>query len=308
MNDQAPIVLFCYNRPWHVEQTLNALSLNHGADQSVLYIFCDGPKAEATQEQIEKINEVRKVVRQKKWCKEVYIKENPINKGLAVSIVTGVTEIVKKYGKVIVLEDDVVTSKGFLEYMNSALNFYLETERVMHISAYMYPHKQRLPETFFYEVPYPGGGWATWERAWKYYDDDVVGLYDYWKNHWNIFNKFGGDYLQKQLEQNYNGSLHTWFIKWHAVLLQRNGLTLYPHTSLTNNIGFDDTGSNCFSTNKFDVWDLAQHVHVGSVPIKENRKAARIIYQFYQGKWYNKRNRMKFYKLIKSILCLGPNR
>jgi len=115
----APIVLFCYNRPWHVEQTLEALSKNELADQSILYIYCDGPKPDATEEQIAKIAEVRQVIRKKQWCKEIHIIENDKNKGLGTSIIDGVSEIIKIYKKVIVLEDDLLTSPFFLDYMNN---------------------------------------------------------------------------------------------------------------------------------------------------------------------------------------------
>lgn len=158
MNTLAPIVLFTYNRPHHTQKTLQALMQNELADKSVLYIYCDGAKEHATETDKTNITEVRKVVRSKQWCKEVHIIEAEKNKGLAKSIISAVTEIVGKYGKIIVLEDDIITSKGFLRYMNDALSIYQTQDKVMHVSAYMYPHKERLPETFFFEVPYPGGG------------------------------------------------------------------------------------------------------------------------------------------------------
>ena len=93
----APIILFCYNRPWHVEQTLVALSRNELANKSILYIYCDGPKADASEEQYQKIKEVHDVVRKHQWCKEVHVVEAEKNKGLAKSVIHGVTEIVEKY-------------------------------------------------------------------------------------------------------------------------------------------------------------------------------------------------------------------
>jgi GT2 family glycosyltransferase len=99
--DLAPIVLFTYNRPWHTEQTLNALMLNEYADQSDLYIYCDGFKSKASKSDIENIELVRTIVRKNKWCKNVYIIESKSNIGLADSIIGGVTEIINKYGKII---------------------------------------------------------------------------------------------------------------------------------------------------------------------------------------------------------------
>lgn len=297
----APIVVFSYNRPDHLRHTLESLSKNDLADASVLFIYCDGAKKDSTKEQIDRIQKNRDIAHSAIGFKEVFVIEREYNFGLADNIIGAVTEIVNKFGRVITLEDDVITSRGFLRYMNDALDTYEDDEQVMHVSAYMYPHKQKLPETFFYEVPYPGGGWATWKRAWDHFSNDIEELYTYWKSRWRYFNKYGGNYLQKQLEANYFGTMYTWFIKWHAVVLQRCGLTLYPHSSLTNNIGFDSSGSNCGTMTKFDILDPADYVSVKRTKIKENRKAARIIYHFYSGHWYSKRYRNQWKEKIKQI-------
>lgn len=297
----SPIVIFSYDRPSHLQQTLDALSKNKLADQSDLFIYCDGAKATASQEQLRRIADNRKVAHAAQGFNSVTVIERPQNIGLKANIVGAVTEIVNQYGRVITLEDDIVTSSGFLRFMNEALEMYRDDEQVMHISGYMWPHLWPLPETFFYEVPYPGGGWATWARAWQYYDDDAAKLYYHWKNRWNEFNKFGADYLQKQLVANYKGQLNTWFIKWHAVLLERGGLTLYPRKSLTNNIGFDELATNCTAINTFDVVPV-ESVCVRRIPIYESKLAAHEIYAFYQGRWYNKRRRNALLNKIKNII------
>ena len=301
----SPILVFSYNRPSHLRRTLEALSNNDLASESILYIYCDGAKEDATEEQKLRVSENREVAHSAKGFKELHVVEREKNVGLKVNIVNAVTEVVNRFGRVITLEDDVVTSKGFLRYMNDALDLYADEEKVMHVSAYMWPHKGKLPDTFFFEVPYPGGGWATWARAWKHYNDDCGYLYDYWKNDWDRFNRFGGDYLQRQLEANYRGTMNTWFIKWHAVMLMREGLTLYPHTSLTNNIGFDSEATNCYVTTKFDVDKLAEQVSVKPIALEENKKASRIIYDFYQGHWYNRRRRKQMISKVLSKLHLS---
>lgn len=299
----APVIIFSYNRPNHLRQTLDALAKNTLASQSVLYIYCDGSKENASEEQVTKVQENRRVAHAAIGFAEINVIERETNIGLAANIVGAVTEILNQYGRVITLEDDVITSPGFLRYMNDALEMYKDDEQVMHISSYTWPHRGKLPDTFFYEVPYPGGGWATWQRAWKHYTDDVEPLYDYWSTRWDEFNKFGGNYLQSQLEKNYHGVMKTWFIKWHAVMLQRGALTLYPGQSLTNNIGFDDQGTNCYITDKFDVVPV-DSIEVKRRPIKENKRAAREIYAFYQGRWYNRRRRTQMINKILSFLHL----
>lgn len=300
--DIAPIIIFTYNRPDHLKRTLDSLSRNPLSRESVLYVFCDGAKDNDSDANKGKIERTRLIAHGAEGFKDVHVVERERNYGLARNIVDAVTRIVNEYGRVITLEDDVVTSSGFLRYMNDALETYKDEEKVMHISAYMYPHKGRLPETFFFPVPYPGGGWATWARAWKYYNDDTETLYEQWKDRWNEFDVLGGDYLSRQLIANKKGTLRTWFVKWHAVMMSRKALTLYPHQSLTNNIGFDNQATNCSPTSQFDVKELAESVRVDKVPVKVSRKASRIIYDFYQGHWYNKRRRKAMvHRIIRAL-------
>ncbi|MFC2114558.1 glycosyltransferase family 2 protein [Bacteroidota bacterium] len=156
MSDQAavaPICLFVYNRPKHTLQTLQSLKGNLLADQSVLYVFADGPKDGASDDAIKRINEVREIVSREKWCREVHVIISDQNKGLANSIIKGVTETVSRHGKVIVLEDDLLLSEGFLTYMNNALDFYENQEEVMHIAGFAPDFGKDMPETFFFPVP-----------------------------------------------------------------------------------------------------------------------------------------------------------
>jgi hypothetical protein len=297
----APIVVFSYNRPDHLRRTLEALARNDLAEQSVLYIYCDGAKPNASEDQKLRVAENREVAHAALGFKEVHVVEREKNVGLKDNIVGAVTEIVNQYGRVITLEDDVVSSVGFLRFMNDALEVYKDEERVMHVSAYMYPHKGRLPETFFYPVPYPGGGWATWQRAWNSYNDNTQELYEYWKDKWDEFDVYGGNYLSKQLKRNYKGTMNTWFVKWHGVMMQKKALTLYPGCSLSNNFGFDDMATNCYTTNKFDVIPVS-YVRVEKLPVVVNKKASKVIYDFYQGHWYNRRRRNALLKRVKRTI------
>jgi acetyltransferase-like isoleucine patch superfamily enzyme len=282
--DLAPVVLFVYNRPWHTEQTLKALAKNELANQSVLFVYSDGVKENAAEEQVERVREVRKLVLSKQWCKEVHIIESLTNKGLAESIITGVTEVVQKYGRIIVLEDDIISSKGFLRFMNDALDIYESENRVMHITGFMYPHRnKKLPETFFYPLPYPGGGWATWNRAWNYFNNDHHFLYNYFDRNklWRKFNTASGKYLQYQLEQNIAGTMKTWFIKWHACLIMQGGLTLFPNKSLIHNSGFDGSGEHCGTSSVFNG-EIIERVHVEKTHITSSKLAKKIIFDFYR--------------------------
>ena len=279
----SPITLFVYNRPTHTKRTLDALALNPEAMESELYIFCDGLKTNDNLDSLKKINEVVGIAKRETRFKKTYVQVSEKNKGLAKSIIEGVTEIVEKHGRVIVLEDDIETSKGFLKFMNDALVFYENNDEVMHISGYMYPHKEALPVTFFFNVPLCWG-WATWSRAWKYFNNDSVFLWNELKhkNLLNKFDKFGGDYLSSQLAHNISGKLNTWFVKWHASVLLQNGYTLYPKKSLIENIGFDNSGVHNGTHTEFKIGDLSNNINVKKIELLENQKAAEVIRNFYQ--------------------------
>lgn len=302
----SPIVLFVYNRPWHTKQTLNALMQNELASESTLYILADGPKENASLGELEKIQETREIIKSKQWCKEVIVHEKEENDGLAKSIITGVTQIINRFGKIIVLEDDIVTSKGFLKYMNDALNFYEEEEKVFHISGYMYPHSERLPRTFFYNVPLCWG-WATWKRAWQFFNDNTNELIQFFdrSNKWDELNKFGGNYLEKQLRDNAEGKIRTWFVKWHGSVLIKNGYCLFPGNSLVNNIGFDSTGVHNKTTNGFAHNRLASSIPIEKIAVTESKKAEKIIKDFYKDLAFSNVRKNKK-NILKNLLSYFP--
>jgi acetyltransferase-like isoleucine patch superfamily enzyme len=295
----APIVLFAYNRPDHTKKTLDALATNPEARESHLYIYCDGPKSESDNGNQSKMDQVISIAKKENRFRNVNVTIQKKNKGLANSIIDGVTETVNKYGKVIVLEDDLVTSVGFLKYMNDALQRYQDNPKVMHVSGYMYPHKEQLPETFFFKVPLCWG-WATWSRAWECFNNDSIKL---WceigaQGQFSNFDKFGGDYLSSQLAYNISGKLNTWFIKWHASVFLKDGYTLYPKKSLVDNIGFDDSGVHNRFNDEFKNKDLINNINVDDIEVVENENAKMIIKSFYNV-LTQKPNKNSFQEFIK---------
>lgn len=313
----APIVLFVYNRPWHTRQTLEALAVNKLADQSELFVFADGPKLNASPEDIARIIKVRGIIKEKQWCKSIKIIESEINKGLADSIISGVTRIVNEYGKIIVLEDDIVTSPGFLKYMNDALNLYSSEVKVMHVSGYMFPVKKKLPQTFFYNST-SCWGWGTWARAWKYFDKDAKKLSGliYNKGLIKKFNIQNSYPFYSHLEDNVSGKLNTWAIKWYASVFLESGFALHPYPSLTNNIGHDSSGVHCSNNNKYHWEMLAKEIFVKKTRLKERSYVINAMAGFNLNRKHIRLFRFK--KLLKSRLKIlgifnhsmanGPNK
>jgi hypothetical protein len=243
----APIVLFVYNRPEHARKTLESLEKNDLAKESDLFIFADGPKNGITEEQIEKIKEVREIIREKKWCANIHITEREKHLGLAGSIIAGVTEIVNKFGKIIVLEDDLLLSKNFLKYMNAALNKFENEERVMQISGYMFPVEISAENNVFL-LPFTNSwGWATWKRVWDNFDESASGTKILDENS-ELRKKFdlNDSYpYYKMLKKQQAGEVDSWAIRFYLSVFLKNGSTLYPRKTLVNNIGFDGSGIHC---------------------------------------------------------------
>jgi hypothetical protein len=240
---KAPIAFFAYKRPQHTLQSLESLAQNEGAAESELFIFCDAPKR---QEDQESVKQVREVVRSKQWCGTVNIIERETNLGLANSIIRGVTDLCDEYGSVIVIEDDLVLSPFFLNYMNKALNLYKNEPSVMQISGYMFPVKLEL-ETDAIFLPFSTSwGWATWQRAWKCFDLSMSG-YEQLKEESLLRYKFDLDASYpyfKMLESQRINQIDSWAIVWYLSVFMRQGMTLFPTQSLVRNIGFDGSGTH----------------------------------------------------------------
>jgi hypothetical protein len=251
MTTLSPIVFFAYNRPEHTRKSLESLAECEKAAESELYIFCDGPRTSDDRDQVEK---VREVVESRQWCKKVHITKRDKNWGLANSIIQGVTEIINQAGRIIVLEDDLVLSPHFLNYMNDALEYYKNTPEVMHISGYMFPVKGNLPETFFYRAT-SCSGWATWKRAWEKFEPDSKKLITRINTSRlrKEFNINGSMHYYRMLREQDQGKIDSWAIRWYASVFLNHGLCLHPGKSYVNNIGHDGSGVHCASMDVFDV-------------------------------------------------------
>ncbi|KKQ86164.1 MAG: Methyltransferase FkbM family [Candidatus Woesebacteria bacterium GW2011_GWB1_38_8] len=276
----APIVLFTYNRPRHLRRTIKSLQNNTLAEKSELFVFSDGPKDKNAEEDVVNVRNYLKTV---KGFNKVVIVPRKFNCGLAKNITNGVNRIVNQYGRVIVVEDDLICAKGFLKYMNDSLELYKNNFRVMHISGYVVPVKVILPSIFFYRQA-SCWGWATWKRAWKYYTSDTKYLLKYilQKNLSSEFNLNNSYDFLGQLKANLKGDLNTWAIKWYASVFINGGLCLHPGKSLVQNIGTDSSGTHFGLTKDYEHMHLANYVKVEDIPVIESLYAVQSIANFFK--------------------------
>lgn len=270
-----PICLFTYNRYKEIRQTVEALQRNFLASKSDLIIFSDGPR---NKQDSLNVSKVRQYIRKITGFKSVEIIEFPTNKGLANSIISGVTRIIEQFDTVIVLEDDLVTSPNFLDFMNQALLFYQEKKRVLSISGYSFSINHSNDYQYDMELNYRASswGWATWVDRWKQIDWEIR---DYSSFKLNFvkrlqFNRGGSD-MSHMLDKQMHGQINSWAIRFCYHQYKYDYLDVSPVISKVMNIGFTQDGTNCkYESTRFktilDISDKRSFVFSDELIVDKN--------------------------------------
>jgi hypothetical protein len=248
----APIALFAFNRPHHLDRTLSALAENHGATLHAVIAFSDGPRNQAD---LPKILQTRKVLadwQAKRLFHSFTIIERNRNSGLAKSVITGVTELCRTHGQVIVLEDDLITSPYFLEYMRNGLAMYANDSRVASLHGYAFPMHVHLPETYFLAGA-DCWGWGTWQRSWQHFESNGARLLSELRQRKACYRfDVDGSYpYTRMLKRQLQGQNNSWAIRWRASAFLADMVSLHPARSLVANIGLDGSGTHCPESDAF---------------------------------------------------------
>lgn len=231
----APVLLFCFKRLTVLKQTVDALQNNFLAEDTELFVFSDGAK---NLDDVEEIQEVRSFLKTIKGFRSVEIFEAPTNVGLAGSIIKGVTKMFQAYDKVIVLEDDLLTSRNFLSFMNQALNYYQEMN-VFSVSGFSFPIAGAPLDSVYFTTRSSSWGWATWKDRWQNIDWQVED-YEKLKGSPKIrrsFNRMGSD-LAGMLDRQMEGKIDSWAIRWCYHQFKQQSFTVFPVLSKVQNNGF----------------------------------------------------------------------
>ena len=259
----APVLLFTYNRLSHTQRCVEALLKNHLSSESELFIYSDAAKDIAQQESVK---EVRNFIHTIQGFKAITIIERDKNWGLAKNIIDGVTTQVNRYGKVIVLEDDLVVAPFFLQFMNEALETYKDEPKIGHIQACDFTQDPSLPDTFL--IKFTGSwGWATWDRAWKHFNPSGKELLQEMQKRQltHAFDMNGKYGFTRMLRRQIEGKNNSWAIRWNASLFLKDILSLNVGRSLVQNEGFD----------------MQQLPVIPISPIEENLKARQAYIRYY---------------------------
>lgn len=280
MSPLAPIALFVYQRIHETTITVNALKNNELAPESDLFIFSDAARTDASAANVAMVREYLKSI---DGFKSVTVIERERNLGLSQSIVSGVGDLTGRFGKVIVVEDDLETSRYFLRFMNEGLNAYKDDTRVISIHGYVYPVHGDLPQTFFLRGA-DCWGWATWKRGWDLYHPDGKQLLEQLKQQrsTNDFD-FNDSYpYTRMLKQQIKGKNDSWAVRWYASAFLSNALTLYPGRSLVNNISSDHLGTHTKQLPAFQAELSSAPIPVETIPVEDHTDARKHFERFFR--------------------------
>lgn len=279
MSSLAPIVLFTYKRLDTLQQTVNALAANYLADESDLIIYSDGGKNSEDQLIIETTRAFLKTIT---GFKTISIYESTVNKGLATSIIDGVTEVTNKCGKAIILEDDLVTSKNFLVFMNNALAFYQDNPKILSISGYSPIINGIDPTDVYYTFRSSSWGWATWANRWNKIDWSCSYYFSSFRNDWMAkmrFNHMGSD-MSLMIKRQMQNKIDSWAIRFSFHQFEYKLFSVHPAISKVENIGLSEKDAtntvqkynrfkSSFDTTELSVFNFNNDVQLNSLIIKQ---------------------------------------
>ena len=241
-SDFAPVAIFAFNRPDHLNRLLESLKNNNSCHKMKFWIFIDGPRNGSDDKPIES---VISIATKFSLDYDVEIIRNESNVGLSASLIRGITKVLTIHSKIIVLEDDLFLSKHFLNFCNQGLVLYENNSKVASIHGFSYPISDEHDTPYFLRGA-DCWGWATWRDRWQLFECDSEKLYKELqrRNLSQDFDLSGAARSMQMLKRQADGILDSWAIRWHASMFLADRLTLYPNISLVRNEGRDGTGTH----------------------------------------------------------------
>ena len=284
MNEYYPIAVFCYNRPVHLQRTIEALKNNEGAAQSELWIFSDGP---ARKEDYDSVQAVRDFADKVSGFKNIFVIKSDDNKGLACSIIDGVSQVLQNASACIVLEDDLETSPYFLRFLNKGLSLYANDPDIFSISGYCPPIA--IPEDYPHEAfRFPrinSWGWGTWHDRWSRVDWDVSDFDAFISNKKSVkkLSSQGKD-LPVMLLKQQTGKIGSWAVRFNQACFEEGKTNIYPVRSLVRNMGVDGTGTHMRATKKY--FTRLSEKRPEPLPARTNDAISKAFRHFYTPSFY----------------------
>lgn len=313
----APIAFFCFNRADKTKLVLEELAKNDLAKDSDIYIFCDGPR---NIKDLHALKEVHSVIDAIQGFRNIYVTKREINHGVKPSIVSGITQVLDQHERVIVIEDDIVTSKDFLKFINQSLEFYKEEKNIWCVAGFNYPKNIiTYPENYQEDIFFIKGrncawGWGTWKDRWSKIDFEISDFNEFIKDKKAVkeFNKAGGN-MAEMLRLQKEGKINTWDIQMSYTMFKNNGYTMLPIKPLTKNIGFDNSGTHTvgdLDLTSFEFEDFSNFKLKKLAEISNNYLAEIVYFGFHKDKcsllkWCTSKKKLRSLKWMAAGILLG---
>lgn len=278
---QAPIAYIIFNRPEQTERSFATLRKQRPAR---LYIIADGPRLDYPSD-IERCQKAREIVQQIDWPCEVHKNYAAVNMGLKNRVSSGLDWVFQNEKRAIVLEDDCVAHPDFFRFCDALLDRYADDERVSVVTGNNFQNGQRRGDASYYFSRYPHcWGWATWRRAWNFYQGDLLFWHE-WRvsESWKLQmpDKIERLYWERIFDRASSGKIDSWSYPWTASVWYQGGLTATPNVNLVSNIGFgpEATHTTTFQVNTADlpIHPIGRVSHPETVEV--NEEADRYVFE-----------------------------
>lgn len=247
----APVIVFGYNRIEKLARCLEAVEVAANGRNKELFIFVDGAKNSEDAEKVFKVQQFAK-----RYSSTAFSRIHTVcredNKGLAASVIDGVTEVINSYGAVIVVEDDLVISSSFISFCDDVINQYENNQSIWSVGGWIPESVEGVAKTdAFLSFRAECWGWATWKDRWNKVDWNIIDYLSDFRLSFSkrrSFNKAGND-MAYMLDEYYEGKNHSWAIRFAYSQWKNRSYTVCPRYSLVRNDGLDGQGTNCHTTN-----------------------------------------------------------
>jgi hypothetical protein len=239
-----PVVFLIFNRP---ELTAKVFEVIRQAQPHCLLVVADGPRSDRPEE-AEKCQQTRAIINQVDWNCEVLTNYSDVNLGCAKRVSSGLNWVFEKVESAIILEDDCLPDPTFFDYCEQLLDYYQQDSRVMSIAGtnFQFGH-QRSEYSYYYSGFHDCWGWATWRRAWQYFDFEMT-LWPTFREskflRYKLSNSRAIQYWQRLFQATYEGQKDSWFYRWLFSCWIQNGLGIMPSVNLVSNQGFSLSASS----------------------------------------------------------------
>lgn len=251
----APVVIFAYNRADKLRGCVESLALADGHEAAEVHIYADGEKGEDDREATALVGAYLDSLVAVHPFMSLKVTKREKNVGLSANVISGVSEVMGEYGRAIVLEDDLLITGDFLTFMNEAMDYYEEDQRVWSVTGYSEPLKslEEYDHDIYYGYRGCSYGWGTWKDRWDTVDWDMK-RYDEVMNDRRLRRRFerGGRDMTRILKDQKAGIVDSWAIRWCLSQSLQDRYTVYPKHSFITNTGGDGSGTHQIISKHFN--------------------------------------------------------